>query len=58
MGNRPLLKFLLIFFLFLDKVHIFGPILIKLAQICCIIIDINPIENEENLSNIMGKGPF
>ena len=38
-----------------DKVHIFYSILLKLAQIVCI-VRINPMENEENLPNIMGKG--
>ena len=41
-----------------DKIHIFYLILLKLAQIVCIIVKINAIENKENLSNIMGKGPF
>ena len=41
-----------------DKVHIFDKILLILANIFCIILTINPIENEENLSNIMEKRPF
>ena len=46
---------LVIFSLVCDKVHIFYPIILKLAQIVCINIDINPIENEENLSNSFVK---
>ena len=38
-----------------DEVHIFHPILLKLAQIVCMI---NPVKNEENLPNIMGNGTF
>ena len=41
-----------------DKVHIFELILLKLAQSICMIVRINPFENEENPSNIMGKGHF
>ena len=35
-----------------NKVHIVLPILLKLAQIVCIIVMINPIENVENPSNM------
>ena len=35
------------------EVHIFNLIILKLAQIVCITVKI-----EENLPNIMGKGPF
>ena len=38
-----------------DKIHFFYPILLKLRQIVCIVVSINPVENEENPSN-MGKG--
>ena len=48
--------FFVIFSSFTRQVHIFRSILLKLVQISCIIIDINPIENKENPSNIMGKG--
>ena len=41
-----------------DKVQIFDLILLKLAHIVCIIVRINPVENEENPSHIMGKESF
>ena len=57
--ERDPFKILVIFFSCLrDEVHTFYPIFLKLAQISCIIIDINTIENEENKSNIMGKESF
>ena len=34
-----------------DKVHIFNLVLLKLAQVVCIVVRTNPIENEENPSN-------
>ena len=51
-------KFWLIFTPLHDKIHNFYPILFKLAQTVCINVRIDSIENEENPSNIMGKGPF
>ena len=47
---------MLIFSRLRDLVYSFRPVLLKLAQISCIIIDINPIENKETPLNIMGKG--
>ena len=41
-----------------DKLHILSPILLKFVQIICIIVKINPIENDDNPSNIMENGPF
>ena len=32
------------------------PILLNHAKISCVVIDTNSIENEENLSDIIGKG--
>ena len=56
MGKGTISNFgcFILFYLFFfsclrDKVHTFYPILLKLAQIVCIITDINSIENEENL---------
>ena len=39
-----------------DKVNLFDSILLKRAQIVCIILGINPIENEETSSAIIGTG--
>ena len=39
-----------------NKILIFDLILLKLAKIVCAVVRINPIKNEENLSNITGKG--
>ena len=58
MGKKVLLKICLIFSCLCNKVHIFYLILLKRAQILCIIVRINPNENEENLSNIVGKEPI
>ena len=41
-----------------DEVDFFDLILLKLAQIVCIIVRINATENEENPSNITGKVPI
>ena len=46
----------LTFFHLHSNVHIFGPILLKVAQFVCIIVRINPIENEEISSVSIGKG--
>ena len=40
------------------KTMLFGPILLKLAQIVFIIVRFNPIENKDNPSNNMEKGPY
>ena len=52
-------KILVIFPRLRDKALISDPILLKLAQIDCISVKINHIENNfKNPSNIMEIGPF
>ena len=55
MVKGPFLNFGHFFFVYAIKSTFVRPILLKLAQISCIIIYISPIENEETPSNIMGK---
>ena len=54
-GKRTISKFGYLFSCLRDKVHTVYPILLKLAQIVRIIIDINPIANEENLLDSFGR---
>ena len=48
----------LIFSCLRDKVHIFYPLLLQFAHSVCIVVRISPLETEEGLSNILGKGPL
>ena len=55
MGTGAILNFGYFFLVYAIKFTCFYPILLKLAQIICIFLDINPIENEANPSNDFGN---
>ena len=56
MEKGPFKNFGICCLIYAIKSTFFVRFLFKHVQINCIIMDINPIENEENPSNIMGKG--
>ena len=41
-----------------DNVHIFYPILLKLAQIICIVVKINPVKTRKIRPKLWEKGPI
>ena len=55
MEKEPFQNLVIFFSCLRDKVHTVYSILLKLAQIVRIIIDINPIANEENLLDSFGR---